>query len=114
MDIGLILSVECERVKRENKEKAVIIMWLYVRSISNITSGNEDDRYFTSATYPFLSLPGEPPVPWTHWLQSFDTYLIALGLTNVSVTLKKALLQHCLGAEGRRRLWTLADGASIT
>lgn len=32
---------------------------------------------------PFLALPGEPPVPWPSWLQSFETYLVAVGFTEV-------------------------------
>ncbi len=56
---------------------------------------------------PFLALPGEPPVPWSRWLQSFEAYLVTAGLTEVSALRKKALLQHCLGAEGQRVLGTI-------
>ncbi|KAF4105453.1 hypothetical protein G5714_013115 [Onychostoma macrolepis] len=55
---------------------------------------------------PFLALPGEPPVLWSRWLHSFETYLVAAGLDEVSTVRKKALLQHCLGAEGQRVLGT--------
>ncbi|KAG1938438.1 thy-1 membrane glycoprotein [Pimephales promelas] len=61
---------------------------------------------------PFLALPGEPPIPWTRWLQSFETFILAVGLTDVSTARKKALLLHCLGAEGHRVLGTLESGAT--
>ncbi|XDV17686.1 hypothetical protein PO909_023512 [Leuciscus waleckii] len=61
---------------------------------------------------PYLTLPGEPPIPWTHWLQSFETFILAVGLTDVSTAHKKALLLHCLGAEGQRVLGTLEIGHS--
>ncbi|ROL50856.1 Retrovirus-related Pol polyprotein from transposon opus [Anabarilius grahami] len=63
---------------------------------------------------PFLALPGEPPIPWPRWLQSFETYLIMAGLTEVSAARKKALLQHCLGAEGQRVLGTISDTGENT
>lgn len=59
---------------------------------------------------PFLALPGEPPIPWTRWLQSFETFLLAVGLTDVPAARKKALLLHCLGAEGQRVLGALETG----
>ncbi len=61
---------------------------------------------------PFLALPGEPPIPWTRWLQSFETFLLAVGLTDVSAARKKALLLHCLGAEGQRVLGALESGTT--
>ncbi len=61
---------------------------------------------------PFLALHGKPPIPWTRWLQSFETFLLAVGLTDVSATHKKALLLHCLGAEGQRVLGALESGTT--
>ncbi len=61
---------------------------------------------------PFLALPGKPPIPWTRWLQSFETFLLAVGLTDVSAAHKKALLLHCLGAEGQRVLGALESGTT--
>ncbi len=61
---------------------------------------------------PFLALPGEPPITWTRWLQSFETFLLAVGLTDVSAACKKALLLHCLGAEGQRVLGALESGTT--
>ena len=63
---------------------------------------------------PFLDLPGEPPVPWTRWIQSLETWLVAMGLTGVSAARKKALLQHCLGTEGQRVLGTLENGTDAS
>ena len=28
---------------------------------------------------PFLAVPGDPPIPWENWLESFTVYLDALG-----------------------------------
>ncbi|ROL55397.1 hypothetical protein DPX16_20773 [Anabarilius grahami] len=61
---------------------------------------------------PFLALLGEPPIPWIHWLQSFETFILAVGLTDVCAARKKALLLHCLGAEGQRVLGTLESGTT--
>ena len=58
---------------------------------------------------PFLALPGEPPVPWIRWIGSFETYLLAAGLEDVSDVRKRALLLHCLGAEGQRVFGTFAN-----
>ncbi len=61
---------------------------------------------------PFLALPGEPPIPWTRWLQSFETFILAVGLTDVSAARKKTLLLHCLGAEGQRVLGALESSTT--
>ena len=58
---------------------------------------------------PFLALPGEPPVPWIRWLESFETYLAALGLEEANDARRKALLIHCLGTEGQRIFRTLGQ-----
>lgn len=63
---------------------------------------------------PFLASPGEPPIPWPHWLQSFETYLIAAGLTEMSMARKKALLQNCQGAEGQRVPGTIGESGENT
>ena len=59
----------------------------------------------------FLSLPGEPPVPWVRWLETFENYIDALGLTEASTndTRRRALLIHCLGTEGQRIFRTLGQ-----
>ena len=56
---------------------------------------------------PFLALPGEPPVPWPRWYESFQNYILALGLKDVSDARMKAILLHCLGTEGQRIFHTL-------
>lgn len=64
---------------------------------------------------PFLALPGEPPVPWTQWIPSFETYITGLGLQDLSDARLKALLLHCLGAEGQCVFGTLgyADAVAL-
>ena len=57
---------------------------------------------------PFLALPGEPSVPWIRWIVSFETYLLAASLDNVSDARKRALLLRCIGAEGQRVHGTFA------
>ncbi|KAL1277251.1 hypothetical protein QQF64_023924 [Cirrhinus molitorella] len=61
---------------------------------------------------PFLALPVEPPIPWNRWLQSFETFILAVGLTGMSAARKKALLLHCLGVEGQRVLGALESGTT--
>ena len=58
---------------------------------------------------PFLALPGEPPVPWIRWLESFETYIAALGLDEASDPRRRALLMHCLGTEGQPIFRTLGQ-----
>ncbi|KAG1956975.1 retrotransposable element [Pimephales promelas] len=50
----------------------------------------------------FLAVPGDPPVPWANWLESFTVYLDALGFDDITDKRKMALLRHCLGVEGQR------------
>ena len=59
----------------------------------------------------FLPFPGEPPVPWTRWHESFETYIAALGLTDISDARRRAILIHCLGTEGQRIFSTLGTAA---
>ncbi len=51
----------------------------------------------------FLQTLGEPPIPFKAWIKTFDNFLLALDeeLPNAR---KRALLIHCLGAEGQRLL----------
>ena len=58
---------------------------------------------------PFLALPGEPPVPWIRWLESFENYLAALNLEGASDPRRRALLVHCLGTEGQCIFRTLGE-----
>ncbi|KAJ8332635.1 hypothetical protein SKAU_G00424240 [Synaphobranchus kaupii] len=62
----------------------------------------------------FLALPGEPPVPWSHWISSFETYILAADLEEVLDGRKRALLLHCLGAEGQRVFGTLGTATKYT
>jgi len=63
---------------------------------------------------PFLALPGEPPVLWSRWISSFETYILAAGLEGVSEGRRRALLLHCLGAEGQRVFGTLGTATTFT
>ncbi|XP_016356219.1 uncharacterized protein LOC107699481 [Sinocyclocheilus anshuiensis] len=56
---------------------------------------------------PFLPHAGEPVMPWERWYVLFQTYLVAAGLYDVPDGRKRALLLHCLGAEGLRIFQTL-------
>ena len=57
----------------------------------------------------FLALPGEPPVPWIRWLESFENYLAALDPDKASDPRRRAVLVHCLGTEGQRIFRTLGQ-----
>ena len=60
----------------------------------------------------FLATPGQPPIPWTRWLDSFTTFLEAAGLDAASDARKRALLIHCLGQEGQRIFHALPNNGS--
>lgn len=51
---------------------------------------------------PFLSTPGKPNVPWTHWRQLFCNFLGASGAEEFTSKRKQQILLHCLGIEGLR------------
>ncbi|KAL7839056.1 hypothetical protein SRHO_G00257140 [Serrasalmus rhombeus] len=55
---------------------------------------------------PFLQSAGEPLVPFKSWIRVFDNYVLAVG-EELSDARKRALLIHCLGAEGQRIFYTL-------
>ena len=42
----------------------------------------------------FLSLPGEPPDPWTRWQESFENYITALGLTLTLITRRSSACEE--------------------
>ncbi|XP_064456893.1 uncharacterized protein LOC135367526 [Ornithodoros turicata] len=50
----------------------------------------------------FLPTPGEPSSPWEQWKQSFLTFLKAVDGDGYPPARKRAILLHCLGAEGQR------------
>ncbi|KAH6936449.1 hypothetical protein HPB50_017558 [Hyalomma asiaticum] len=58
----------------------------------------------------FLATPGRPPLPWEQWEQMFDVYLVASGAAKFAPGRRKAILLHCLGAEGQRIYQTLPAG----
>ncbi|XP_028299780.1 uncharacterized protein LOC114461693 [Gouania willdenowi] len=60
-----------------------------------------------SPVSPFLALPGEPPIPWPRWFESFETFIAAAGIVDASDARLKALLIHSLGNEGQRIFRTL-------
>ena len=55
---------------------------------------------------PFLQSAGEPLIPFKSWIRVFDNYVLAMG-EELSDARKRALLIHCLGAEGQRIFYTL-------
>uniref|UniRef100_A0A674DZP4 Gypsy retrotransposon integrase-like protein 1 n=1 Tax=Salmo trutta TaxID=8032 RepID=A0A674DZP4_SALTR len=63
---------------------------------------------------PFLAVPGEPPVPWNNWLDSFNTYIEAMDLSTISDKRRTALLRHCLGTEGQRIFRALGSAPTFT
>ena len=62
---------------------------------------------------PFPAIPGDPPVPWHRCFQSFQTYLIAYGLDDKSVSdaRPREIPSHCLSTEGQR-VFSLFDASS--
>ncbi|XP_077551303.1 uncharacterized protein LOC144164995 [Haemaphysalis longicornis] len=61
---------------------------------------------------PFLPAPGRPSLPWEEWEQTFTVYLLASGAAEFPPERRKAILLHCLGAEGQRIYRTLPAGSS--
>ena len=55
---------------------------------------------------PFLQNVGEPPMPFKAWIRVFENYVLAMD-EELSEARKRALLIHCLGAEGQRLFYTL-------
>jgi len=53
---------------------------------------------------PFLASAGNPPVPWTRWIDMFEDWLLAIGFpsTEAHAARKAALLRASLGTEGFR------------
>ncbi|KAJ8046478.1 hypothetical protein HOLleu_05158 [Holothuria leucospilota] len=54
----------------------------------------------------FLSTPGQPPRPWKQWYRQFQNYVVAAAF-DFPAERKRAILLHCLGAEGQRIFHTL-------
>ncbi|XP_057713151.1 uncharacterized protein K02A2.6-like [Corythoichthys intestinalis] len=63
---------------------------------------------------PFLALPGEPPIPWPRWLESFEIFIEAIGLAGASDARRRAMLIHSLGGEGQRIFRTLGPATTFT
>ncbi|KAH6920549.1 hypothetical protein HPB50_028462 [Hyalomma asiaticum] len=62
----------------------------------------------------FWNHPGTPTVPWTRWLEDFETYGLAAGGESFSAKRKVALLKTLLGAEGQRQARVALAAASET
>ena len=60
------------------------------------------NAFSASGPPPFLPTPGEPPIPWVHWLPLFRNFLLAVGGEDFTEARHRALLLHCLGIEGQR------------
>ncbi|XP_054759514.2 uncharacterized protein K02A2.6-like [Lytechinus pictus] len=62
----------------------------------------------------FLPTPGTPAMPWKQWKGLFDVYLVASAANKFNEDRRRALLLHCLGAEGQRVFHTLPSTSSGT
>uniref|UniRef100_L7M305 Putative tick transposon n=1 Tax=Rhipicephalus pulchellus TaxID=72859 RepID=L7M305_RHIPC len=60
----------------------------------------------------FLATPSRPPLPWEQWEKMFNVYLVTSGAAEFAPGRRKAILLHCLGAEGQRIYQTLPAGSS--
>lgn len=56
---------------------------------------------------PFLQSAGDPATPFKAWIRTFENYLLAMSAKELPDARKRALLIHCLGAEGQRLFYTL-------
>lgn len=59
----------------------------------------------------FLPAPGEPVIPFKTWEKMFNNYCLVIDVEGQKWTdaRQRALLLHCLGTEGQRIFYTLAD-----
>ncbi|KAG0409801.1 hypothetical protein HPB47_013090 [Ixodes persulcatus] len=57
---------------------------------------------------PFLQTPGQPPVPWQQWEQTFLRFLEASGAEEFKASRRAAILLHCLGVERQRQYNVMA------
>ena len=62
----------------------------------------------------FLPCPGEPSIPFETWLRMFRNYMLVINATRNAwpTTRKRAILLHCLGAEGQRIFYALPDSGT--
>ena len=56
----------------------------------------------------FLASPGEPTLSWSKWKKVFQNYAVVCS-PNLGLERKRALLLHCLGAEGQEILEHLPE-----
>ena len=57
----------------------------------------------------FLQSSGKPKIEFSTWFESFQTYLVASGMSGIDEQRKTYLLRHYLGTEGVRILGTCPD-----
>lgn len=62
---------------------------------------------------PFLSLHGEPPVPWPCWYKSFGTLNQAIELADVKDAWLRAMLIYSLCSKGQRIFTTLGPARKL-
>ena len=84
-----------------------------VRAFFHITLATKME-FQLSPLPPFLALPGEPPIPWSRWHESFETFVAAIGLTGAAEARRRAVLIHSLGNEGQRIFRTLGPAPTYT
>ena len=82
-----------------------------VRELLNITLATKME-FPLPPLPPFLALPGEPPIPWSRWHESFENFILAAGLADAREERRRALLVHNLGSEGQRIFSTLGPSPS--
>lgn len=58
----------------------------------------------------FLPVPAaSPAIPWTQWFPLFENFILASGASNYNADRRKAILLHCLGAEGQRTFNSMTE-----
>jgi len=87
-------------VRRGGGQKQTIKHTVTVRALLETTLATKVELPFSSLPL-FLALPGEPPIPWSRWKESFKTFTTAIRLADADDARLKALLIHSLGSEGQ-------------
>ena len=79
---------------------SLIIILYYANAMASVITG-------VPAPNPFLETPGEPTIPWSNWIKTFENYLLAVDIDETTEEKRcRALLIACLGTEGQRILYT--------
>ena len=92
MTVVVKLSFKAELVSSDGLQHLVTTMTMSGTSVSPRTVSLVAAGIHPLA--PFLSHPGNPPIPWKTWISAFDTYLCVSGMASINPERLRALFVH--------------------